>query len=234
MGTPASIRVLAVVEIMRTAALAGQVAPANAALAGLLGITSTGTASEAVSKAEALGLIVVQRGQNARVIAAPDGAWRTAGHIGIEHAPRVAAAGEGHRKRGPGQNSAASLRAARRVQKPRVVGLAHPRAAGRRGFPLPGPVAHQIPAPAGEPRPAVMGQVPGFSRPALLAFPPSTAPAVERLPGAFSEGCRYPMGDVRAAGFRFCDEPRAVYPGGRRSAYCLDHHAICYRRDDAA
>jgi len=235
MGTPALHRALAVVEIMRAAAERGEPAPGNARVAQALGITSTGTASEAVKKAEAMGLILVHRGQNARVVAAPDGGWRTVGEVVHAHAPRVAPAGQAKR-RGPSQNSAAALVRARRTQMPRRGPVRAPVVAGRQALSLPGPAAPEIPAEAGEPWPAVTGLASGFSRPALLAFPPSTAPAACGSPGAFSreDGCRYPLGTPRQPGFRFCCEPRAEYPSGRRSAYCVEHHLLCHRADEAA
>jgi GcrA cell cycle regulator len=53
--------------------------------------------------------------------------------------------------------------------------------------------------------------------------PPATAPIVvpRVLYGRVGE-CAYPIGELRSAGFRFCDE--ATLPG---SSYCGEHHAIC-------
>lgn len=240
MGTPGLGRATAVVEIMRAAALAGQPAPGNAEVARLLGITSTGTASEALARAEAIGLIVVQRGQNFRIVSAPDGAWRTAGALpeGVAHTRRGQGVPRAHRKRGPGQKSAAAVKAAWRNQVRRPGRVVAPGAHGRQSVPPLGAAAPSIPALAGDPGPLVTGQVAGAPPAASgVSFRDETAPAALVPPGAFSrdEGCRFPIGDVRAPGFRFCCAPRAVYPGsGRRSAYCFEHHMVCYRVEEAA
>jgi GcrA cell cycle regulator len=51
---------------------------------------------------------------------------------------------------------------------------------------------------------------------------PPPRPVVVRQTAA--RGCCYPIGDPRAAGFRFCDAP--VERLGR--SYCEEHHALCW------
>lgn len=69
---------------IRSKALAHAAAPTSTELATRLGISRSG-AIQATQRAVQAGLIVVHRGQNARVIAAADGTWRTAGHPGAPH-----------------------------------------------------------------------------------------------------------------------------------------------------
>jgi hypothetical protein len=48
---------------------------------------------------------------------------------------------------------------------------------------------------------------------------------------AMFDGCRWPIGEVGTAGFRFCCDPHPL-PG---RPYCARHHAIAYRpRDEKA
>lgn len=74
-----------IVAACRDAALAGQAAPSNAALVARFGFRSTATPSGLLTAAEALGLVVVERGMAQRVVSAPDGSWRTAGAVGATH-----------------------------------------------------------------------------------------------------------------------------------------------------
>lgn len=73
------------VEYCRQAALRGEKAPSNDAIAAHLGWASTGRASTLISGAQAQGLIRVHRGQTSRVIEAADGSWRTAGAMPAPH-----------------------------------------------------------------------------------------------------------------------------------------------------
>jgi len=73
-------RITILLALLRDAALAGQPAPSNIRIGEALGCQS-GRASEWLRLAEVGGHIIVHRGSNARVVAAADGSWRTAGPI---------------------------------------------------------------------------------------------------------------------------------------------------------
>jgi hypothetical protein len=81
----AAPRVLELVATIKAAARAGRTCPANHELAAALGYQSVSSPATLLSQAEAAGLVVVERGHMARVVAAADGSWRTA-------APRASAA----------------------------------------------------------------------------------------------------------------------------------------------
>lgn len=77
--------VQAVVRMIRDAALAGQPAPTNLAIATHFGRQSMSYGVKIITCAEKAGLIVVHRGNSARVIAAADGSWQTAGTVERKH-----------------------------------------------------------------------------------------------------------------------------------------------------
>lgn len=77
--------VSALVAWLQERALAGKVCPSNMAVAGHFGFSSVASAARLFQLAERAGLIIVERGQAARVVTAPDGSWRTAGDAGAPH-----------------------------------------------------------------------------------------------------------------------------------------------------
>jgi len=78
-------RVEIVVSACQRAAMAGEPAPTNDALAALLGASSGSSATTALNAAVRAGLITIERGNNSRVVAAADGTWRTAGVVTNQH-----------------------------------------------------------------------------------------------------------------------------------------------------
>ena len=64
---------------------AGQPCPTNDRLCGLLGLTSSSSASEAIKRLEARGLIIVTRGQNDRVVQIVETGRCTAGEVTRPH-----------------------------------------------------------------------------------------------------------------------------------------------------
>lgn len=78
-GRPSRLRqhVGAVVEFIRAEAVAGRGCPTNQAIAGFLGLSGETRVKEVLLEATAIGLIVIERGPNWRVIGAGDGSWRT-------------------------------------------------------------------------------------------------------------------------------------------------------------
>lgn len=67
----------------------------------------------------------------------------------------------------------------------------------------------------------------------VLAAPPPVAPPPRPVPRQVlapreAGTCRYPIGEVGAASFRYCDAPALA-----KSSYCPEHHARCYTRTPA-
>ena len=83
MNVPHEVR--AVVRMIHDAALAGKPAPTNLVIAAHFGRQSMSFGTEMIARAEKAGLIVVHRGNSARVIAAADGSWQTAGTVERKH-----------------------------------------------------------------------------------------------------------------------------------------------------
>jgi len=77
-----------VAAAFRAAALAGKPAPSTTQLAAVLGTRHESSVRFMVARAQDLGLIVVERGARWRVVAAPDGSWRTAPQPAQMAAPR--------------------------------------------------------------------------------------------------------------------------------------------------
>jgi GcrA cell cycle regulator len=132
------------------------------------------------------------------------------------------------RTRGVGANSAQSV--ARAWQATEALRAeASRRHAQQGGGAEPGPAAHQTPAPprvaAGEPGPggSIARAVAGCG--GMVVSSLDLPPAVATRPAVFSGlrgGCRWPLGDPKTAGFRFCDAARV------RGAYCAEHGAKAY------
>lgn len=47
----------------------------------------------------------------------------------------------------------------------------------------------------------------------------------EKVVALGPDDCRYPIGDIRAPGFKFCCEPVVVTVA---SSYCVKHHELCH------
>lgn len=73
------------IEMLRREAQAGNPCPSNMDVAAHFGFSSVASAARLFQLAERAGLIVVERGQAARVVSAADGTWRTAGTVGAPH-----------------------------------------------------------------------------------------------------------------------------------------------------
>jgi GcrA cell cycle regulator len=48
-----------------------------------------------------------------------------------------------------------------------------------------------------------------------------------------SKGCRWPIGEIGAPDFRFCQRPRGKRANGCESSWCEGHHALGTRRPDS-
>ena len=72
-------------DMIRAAARKGERSPSNLTIASALGLAATAPVVRYIQIAEADGLIIVHRGNSARVIAAADGSWQTAGTVERKH-----------------------------------------------------------------------------------------------------------------------------------------------------
>jgi GcrA cell cycle regulator len=75
-------------------------------------------------------------------------------------------------------------------------------------------------------------------RPAQLSAPEIAERLAQELPPTddpFSpRGCRWPVGEVGADDFRFCQRPRGKRASGSESCWCPAHHALGTQRTRAA
>ena len=93
---------------------------------------------------------------------------------------------------------------------------------------LPGHVTLRPPARAGAPQPRssrvrTPPRAPGRVRPAGLPAIPLPDGGLATVAAVGPRQCRWPMGEPRSDGFRFCGRTVA------RGAYCVAHGAVAYR-----
>jgi GcrA cell cycle regulator len=60
-------------------------------------------------------------------------------------------------------------------------------------------------------------------------LPPATRSVAEALPRLMANcECRWPLGDPKSSGFRFCDEKAIVGEDGLPKPYCAEHMKLAY------
>lgn len=245
--TPRMARAL---ELIQQAALDRLPCPTNGDLCAALGVTSEATVSDLVSQMERRGLIVVRRSRTARVVAAPDGSWRTAGEIGEPHVFRGMGAASAARLATSPWNEATDavltrlwlqadpvLSARQIAEQMRLTKGSIVSRVRRLRLPMRESVVAARTA-AAEPRtpPARRPAAPqpiaeAAPRAVVVSSPRAIVPRRDRVgellrspPVVRHRTCQYPTGEVRSPGFRFCEAPTR-----QGSSYCAEHHAICWR-----
>lgn len=231
-----SVMVPRLLAFVQSCAKQGLPCPSNLALAACLGFASPSKPAEILARAEALGLARVTRGNNARVVAAADGSWTTAGEVTNPHWRDRSAdyVPPPDRRKSWGAKADARLRemwadgapareiaAELRVTRNGVLGRAH-----RLGLQArPSPIRIAEDGAALRPRlhrtEAAAMPVPAVRR--APAAPPRRPMAKVAPLFAAVKRCRFPLwSNTERPDHRYCDAPVV------RRAYCAAHGARCY------
>ena len=200
-----------VYDLLHAAAEKGAPCPTNLEITLATGDRAISQAARHVSILERLGLITVTRYQAGRVVTVVATNRRTAepkGAKSIHHAAKPCG----------GLKADYSPRATRPDK-------AGPPPAAKPGKPIATLVVDNtaLPPSRASVRPAAAPPSPYF------AAPGAPSPATKALLAAIAQGtCRWPLGDPKEEGFRFCSEPPT-----RGRPYCAHHYAKSWRRPRA-